>query len=79
MSRVVVLACWTGYAVWLAAAWALLSKAAAIADRFVSERRRWRNARRFCTWRPPPRPQDPGSDVTRVLPAIQRPKGPVKR
>jgi hypothetical protein len=67
---------WTGYVTWFCLAWAALTKVAAIADRAISESRRWRNARRFTTWRPAPRARDTGEDVTRVYPGIQRPKGP---
>jgi hypothetical protein len=41
-------------------------------------RQRYRNARRPAKWHPPP-PRDicdPDHDVTRVMPGIQRPKGP---
>lgn len=77
MNHVAFYAQWTGYTVWVAAAWAVLTKAATITDRAVAERRRRRrNTRRLSTWRPPPRRCDPGDDVTRVLPGILRPKGP---
>jgi hypothetical protein len=67
----------TGYVVWFVAAWALLNRTVTILARFEDERRRRRNARRFAAWKPPPRhTADPGHDVTRVLPGIQRPKGP---
>lgn len=75
MNHVVPFAQWTGYVTWFCIAWAIITKTATLTDRFISQRRRWRNARRFTTWRPPPRPRDPGHDVTRVLPAIQRPRG----
>ncbi len=76
MSHIAAYAQWTGYVTWLCIAGAIFSRLATLADRYVAERRRWRNARRFTTWRPPSRLQDPGDDVTRVYPGIQRPKGP---
>jgi hypothetical protein len=68
----------TGYVCWTAILWALMTKVALTAERVIRERRRRRNARRLATWKPPPprHTHDPGHDVTRVLPGIQRPKGP---
>lgn len=76
MNHVALYAQWTGYAAWFAAAWAALTKTAFLIDRIAAERRRRRNARRLASWRPQPRPEDAGSDVTRVLPGIRRPRNP---
>jgi len=78
VSHVAIFAQWTGFTMWFLAAWAMVSKTIDIAWRFVSHRRRRRNARRNAGWQPPPprHKRDPDHDVTRVLPSIQRPKGP---
>jgi len=78
MSHIVIAAEWTGYTLWLAAGWALLTKTANVIDRFTSHRRRHRNARRrLAKWHPAKRnTRDSDHDVTRVMPGIQRPKRP---
>ncbi len=76
MSHIPLYAEITGYACWIAALWALMTKVALTAERIIRERRRWRNARRLAEWKPPRHTPEPGHDVTRVMPGIQRPKGP---
>jgi hypothetical protein len=75
MSRVVMVAELTGYVVWFAVGWALLNRFVTLLARLKDERRRWRNARRMERFRPQARPRDPGTDLTKTLPAIQRPRG----
>jgi hypothetical protein len=67
----------TGLGVWGLALWALANRAVTLLCRVEDERRRRKNARRLRTWQPPRHTRGPGhDDVTRVLPGIQRPKGP---
>ena len=51
MNHVILYAQITGYACWAAAAWALMTKAALLAESVIRERRRRRNARRLVGWR----------------------------
>jgi hypothetical protein len=77
MRAVVLFAAGTGFAVWGLALWALANRAVTLLARIEDERRRRKNARRLAGWRPPRYTPGPGhDDVTRVLPGIQRPKGP---
>lgn len=43
MSQVILYAEWTGYACWTAVLWALMTKAALLAERVIRERRHARN------------------------------------
>lgn len=75
MSAVAEAARWTGYLTWGAIAWAVANRLMLLLWRLEGELRRYRNARRMATFRPQARPRDPGEDLTRVMPAIQRPQG----
>lgn len=66
----------TGITVWGLAAWAAANRAVTVLCRLEDERRRSRNARRLRSWRPQPSSRDPGEDLPRTLPAIQRPRRP---
>lgn len=76
MSRIAVIAEWSGFTAWLLLGWALANRLVMIAARWEDERRRWRNARRLRRWQPRARPRDTAHDATTVMPAIGRPRAP---
>lgn len=77
---------WTGFATWIITAWLLLAKIGDTCSQAIARRRL---KKRFLAavhsgrgpivmtgWTPPEPPPDSGDDVTRVIPAIQRPRAP---
>ncbi len=71
---------WAAWAAGLGVTWWLLGKIAFALDAALRERKRRKRARhRLARWRPVPRRRDTGHDLTTVLPAIRRPKGPGSR